>query len=728
MQITNFDAAYTWAGTATASGTVAIDSSTGLVTVTGVTAGTSSTATITTIKANSVGGSATVTAISGSNQAPVNSVPSAQMVSTGQPLAFTAYRGNPLSISDPDAGTSNVQVTLSVGKGTLDLINRNPGNKLTYTVGDGIADATMTITGTIADINTALSWLSYQPVAERYFQWRISAGGNDHWYEYVSTGAIWTAANATASTVGGYLATLTSSGESDFVNAFLPTNVETWVGGYQDRSGLTFSEPLSGWKWANGETWSYANWGSGQPDNTSGVEDYLTTNLSGSLKWNDRPGTYSTSYVIEYESDPRPARHLDATLTITTNDLGNVGTGGAKSDTDTVAITVNPVASFAASPSYQTLPAVLDTSFNSTGKQVLSITAGIDIIYDMKVLSDGKIVAVGAVNDRFGILRFNADMTLDATFGTGGGTQTDFGAGVHARSFTIDSAGRFILVGGNRVARYTALGILDTTFGTSGSTTNANMNPAYAVALQPDGKIVTLGRDSDVYRVARFTAAGTLDAEWNIDAGGSGSGYGGDYGRGLVVRDDGDILLTGKTYYYSGGTKDGFGVVRISSTGTVEQDVAYDLGTGDFVNSSLALPDGKLLLVGISNGDLTISRHSFSGAIDTSFGTAGSVKIPVLNSTDEGFRATLAADGKILVTGFANNGVDQDLVVVRLSYDGVLDTSFGVGGKTSVSLGSNDYGYAIASLANGKILVAGRSNNDIALVRLLGDSDQSAAG
>ena len=251
------------------------------------------------------------------------------------------------------------------------------------------------------------------------------------------------------------------------------------------------------------------------------------------------------------------------------------------------------------------------------------------------------------------------------------------------------------------------------------------MNPAYAVALQPDGKIVTLGRDNDAYRVARFTAAGTLDAEWGIE----GLNNQGDYGRGLVVRDDGDILLTGKTYYYSGGTKDGFGVVRISSTGTVEQDVAYDLGTGDFVNSSLALPyDGKLLLVGICNGDLTISRHSFSGAIDTSFGTAGSVKIPVLNSTDEGFRATLAADGKILVTGFANNGVDQDLVVVRLSYDGVLDTSFGVGGKTSVSLGSNDYGYAIASLANGKILVAGRSNNDIALVRLLGDSDQSAAG
>ena len=63
VQITNFDASYTWAGTATASGTIAVDG-TGLVTVTGVAAGTSSTATITTTKANTVGGSAPVTATS----------------------------------------------------------------------------------------------------------------------------------------------------------------------------------------------------------------------------------------------------------------------------------------------------------------------------------------------------------------------------------------------------------------------------------------------------------------------------------------------------------------------------------------------------------------------------------------------------------------------------------------------------------------------------------------
>jgi len=62
VPITNFDSSYTWAGTATASGSVAINGS-GLVTVTGVNFWTSSTATITTTKLNTVGGSAQVTAV-----------------------------------------------------------------------------------------------------------------------------------------------------------------------------------------------------------------------------------------------------------------------------------------------------------------------------------------------------------------------------------------------------------------------------------------------------------------------------------------------------------------------------------------------------------------------------------------------------------------------------------------------------------------------------------------
>ena len=125
--------------------------------------------------------------------------------------------------------------------------------------------------------------------------------------------------------------------------------------------------------------------------------------------------------ALEWVSFRPEADYLgDATITITTDDLGNVGLGGAQVDTDTITVTSEAVPAFAASPTHPTLPSALDTSLDSDGKQVLSITSGIDYIHDMQVLDDGKILAVGAVNDRFGIMRFNADMTLDNTFGSGG--------------------------------------------------------------------------------------------------------------------------------------------------------------------------------------------------------------------------------------------------------------------------------------------------------------------
>ena len=73
----------------------------------------------------------------------------------------------------------------------------------------------------------------------------------------------------------------------------------------------------------------------------------------------------------------------------------------------------------------------------------------------MQVLSDGKVVAVGAVNDNFGVMRFNADMTLDGDVRRfAGGTRVDFGSGVHARAMAIDDTGRIIAVGGNRVVSF----------------------------------------------------------------------------------------------------------------------------------------------------------------------------------------------------------------------------------------------------------------------------------
>jgi hypothetical protein len=91
------------------------------------------------------------------NDAPVNGVPGTQTVNEDTTLVFTG--GNAVSISDVDAGAGNETVTLSVASGALTL-NGTAG--LAFTVGDGTADSTMTFSGTVAAINTALNGMGYQ--------------------------------------------------------------------------------------------------------------------------------------------------------------------------------------------------------------------------------------------------------------------------------------------------------------------------------------------------------------------------------------------------------------------------------------------------------------------------------------------------------------------------------------------------------------------------------------
>jgi mRNA-degrading endonuclease RelE of RelBE toxin-antitoxin system len=95
------------------------------------------------------------------NVAPVNTVPGAQSVLEDGALVFDG--SNPISIADTDAGNNPVEVTLAATSGVVSL---NGINGLSFTSGDGAGDATMTFTGSISDINSALNGLSYGPAAD----------------------------------------------------------------------------------------------------------------------------------------------------------------------------------------------------------------------------------------------------------------------------------------------------------------------------------------------------------------------------------------------------------------------------------------------------------------------------------------------------------------------------------------------------------------------------------
>ena len=97
------------------------------------------------------------------NAAPVNTVPAAQNVLEDNTLVFSGAGSNPLSIADTDAGNNPVEVTLAATNGAVTL---GGTSGLTFTGGDGANDATMTFTGTVANINNALNGLSYSPAAD----------------------------------------------------------------------------------------------------------------------------------------------------------------------------------------------------------------------------------------------------------------------------------------------------------------------------------------------------------------------------------------------------------------------------------------------------------------------------------------------------------------------------------------------------------------------------------
>jgi len=100
----------------------------------------------------------TVTAV---NDAPVNSVPGAQSVNQDTPLVFSTANNNALSVSDVDAGTNAVQVTLAATNGTVTLATLNG---LTITGGSN-GGATVTVSGSLANLNAALNGLRFTPSA-----------------------------------------------------------------------------------------------------------------------------------------------------------------------------------------------------------------------------------------------------------------------------------------------------------------------------------------------------------------------------------------------------------------------------------------------------------------------------------------------------------------------------------------------------------------------------------
>lgn len=117
-----------------------------------------------------------------------------------------------------------------------------------------------------------------------------------------------------------------------------------------------------------------------------------------------------------------------------------------------------------------------------------------------------------------------------------------------------------------------------------------------------------------------------------------------------------------------------------------------------------------------------------AGSLDPSFGTAGKVQLDLGGIDSKAYAASLQSDGAIVVSGYSTSAVyGKDFTVIRLDPDGNLDASFGDNGVASFDLqtGSDDIVYSSVIQPDGKIVLAGVSDDGIekkaALVRLNDD-------
>jgi uncharacterized delta-60 repeat protein len=294
-----------------------------------------------------------------------------------------------------------------------------------------------------------------------------------------------------------------------------------------------------------------------------------------------------------------------------------------------------------------------DLSFSPTGRVSIRTGAAIYAVVGLAVQPDNKIVGVGgAINPatarwEFFVFRLQEDGELDPTFaGTG-------------RVWTPITPG-----GGN--------------------------DRATGVALQPDGKIVVAGRakplDPDAgynFALARYTADGELDDSF---------GTGGkvvfpvlddNLGRKVVIQPDGKIVIAGYTceerpdgseYCY-------FGVARVDSAGVLDPSFA---GTGivhtdvnDGFPYDVALqPDNKIVALGIHGNfvDVRVSvvliRYLPDGSLDSTFGDNG------ISETNYGYIRSAAGDirlqpdGQIVVSGGTSSETQASAVVARYQANG----------------------------------------------------------
>lgn len=346
----------------------------------------------------------------------------------------------------------------------------------------------------------------------------------------------------------------------------------------------------------------------------------------------------------------------------------------------------------------------LDATFSlGTGAndQIRSIT----LQSNGKLLIGGYFTTINGVSrSRYG--RLNADGTVDTAFNPGSGAFIVGTPVVHSIVERLDGTiligGYFLGVNGNLRSRIALLnhdGSLASGFdrGTLSSFDGVSSSDTFAVAIQTDGKILVGGAFTSIEgftrnRIARLNTNGTIDPFFN-----PGTGFNGGV-ESILAQPDGRLLVVGSFTSFNGISRNR--VARLNSDGSLDSSFTTSSGANNAIYSAALQADGKILIGGLFstvNGVARagVARLNSDGSTDLTFGTGTGVNGQV-------DAVALQPDGKVIIGGsFTNVNAMSRNRIARLNSDGSLDSTFVPG------TGANGAVRTVAIQSDGKVLVGG---------------------
>jgi uncharacterized delta-60 repeat protein len=309
-----------------------------------------------------------------------------------------------------------------------------------------------------------------------------------------------------------------------------------------------------------------------------------------------------------------------------------------------------------------------------------------------------------------------------------------------SRGVTVTLAATLAVVVATTSPAGAAPGDLDPTFDGDGRVTTdfpGTRERALAVAVQADGKIVAaggaLGSATQDFTLARYDPDGSLDPSFDGDgklntdfAGGSDEAFA------VALQPDGKIVAAG----HAGGPGIlDFGLVRYNPDGSLDPSFGGDgkvttdfAGDQEGARALTILPDGKLVAAGYAvvprgsshptspaydSFDFAVARYNSDGSLDHTFDNDGKATTDIAKSFDIAWAVVVQSDKKIVLAGGADlptpgRTIGNDFALARYNEDGSLDPTFcGDGRVTTDIAGGFAHAHAVAIQGDGKIVAAG---------------------